>query len=70
MNDLMGWHTVEMYDSVHVFPDYESGHVIGAECWCQPRIDNTFEISLVHHRDEIERCVGKRPNLQSPTADN
>jgi hypothetical protein len=50
----VGWHALELSESVQVVPDYEHDHILGLDCWCAPRID-ALGLPLVCHRDLAER---------------
>jgi hypothetical protein len=52
----MGWHAVELAESVQVVPDYEADHVLGLACWCGPKVDDGGRLPLVSHRDLAERA--------------
>jgi hypothetical protein len=54
----VGWHAIELLDSVQVVPDYEHDHILGLTCWCAPHLEppsNTEARPLVSHRDIVER---------------
>lgn len=53
----MTWCTTELREAVHVHPFYESGHILGPWCWCEPREDDTEPKAILTHRDQLERAV-------------
>ena len=53
----MTWVTTELREAVHVHPFYESGHILGPWCWCEPREDDTEQRPIYTHRDQLERTV-------------
>lgn len=56
----LSWMVFEMRTHVSILPNYEDAHVIGVDCWCQPKIthDEGYEVPLVVHRDIAERDSG------------
>lgn len=52
----MGWHALELAESVQVVPDYEHDHVLGLACWCGPRIWHDGKLPLISHRDLLDRA--------------
>jgi len=58
------WLTTELREAVHVHPFYESGHILGPWCWCDPRRDgerssdlDECEKAVLVHRDQLQRTV-------------
>lgn len=51
----MSWVSTELREAVHVHPFYESGHVLGPWCWCDPRVDDEDDRPMLVHHDKLER---------------
>jgi hypothetical protein len=58
-----GWLLIRLPKSLHVIPGSEEGHMLSAECWCEPERDDDTppEMPQWNHRDELERLGVEDP---------